>query len=88
MLTGCEKERRNLVHIAKVNPQNGAHQLRSYEENYSSSTEFGLLANLFCSEGKRGKVVEVQVKYRTGDHWLLIFVMCLLNSYRFLRNTV
>ena len=59
-------ERRNLVHIAKVNPQDGSHQLRSYEENYNSCSEFGLLANLFCSEGKGGKVVEVRARCRIG----------------------
>ena len=63
---GCGIERRNLVHVAKVNPQDGTHQLQNYEQDYRSSTEFGLLANLFCSEGKQGKVVEVRAKCRTG----------------------
>ena len=59
-------EQRNLVHVSKVNPKDNSHVLQSYEADHDSSTEFGLLANLFCSEGKRDKVIEVQAKCRKG----------------------
>ena len=67
-LIGGEQERKNLTHVSKVNVTDTTkHYLESYEENYKSSCQFGLLANLFCSEGKRGDVIEVRAKTRTGN---------------------
>uniref|UniRef100_H2YBD9 DUF1907 domain-containing protein n=1 Tax=Ciona savignyi TaxID=51511 RepID=H2YBD9_CIOSA len=63
---GGEKERVNLTHIAKVK-QDGGYLLQNYENDYAGSSEFTLLANLFCSDGNPGKVLEVHAKSRIGD---------------------
>lgn len=63
----------NRSYIARVNPEDRECLLEKYSDKYSG---FGcaLLANLFASEGKPGKVIEVKVRQRTGK---LNFVTCL-----------
>ncbi|XP_069932881.1 ester hydrolase C11orf54 homolog isoform X2 [Oryctolagus cuniculus] len=63
----------NGSYFACINPADGGCLLQKYSEKYH---DFGcaLLANLFASEGKPGKVIEVKAKRRTGP---LNFVTCM-----------
>nr|XP_002131943.1 ester hydrolase C11orf54 homolog [Ciona intestinalis] len=63
---GGERERVNLCHVARVK-SDGGYLLQNYENDHGSSSEFSLLANLFCSDGKQGKVLEVRGKCRIGE---------------------
>ncbi|CAK8676104.1 ester hydrolase C11orf54 homolog [Clavelina lepadiformis] len=76
---GGQHERQNLVHISKVIPEDGSHVLEAYESQHNDITEFVLLANLFCSEGKLGKVLHVRAKCRKGDKDL---VECMKGAIR------
>nr|CAB3226507.1 ester hydrolase C11orf54 homolog [Phallusia mammillata] len=77
--TGGGNEKNNLTHIAKVNPQNGDYVLESYEHDHNSSSECCLMANLYASEGKQGKVLEVHAKARKGQKDL---VGCMRNALK------
>ncbi|XP_019379835.1 PREDICTED: ester hydrolase C11orf54 homolog [Gavialis gangeticus] len=59
----------NASYNARINPTDGGCLLEKYK--YSS---FGLLANLFASQGQPGKVIEVKANGRTGQH---NFITCL-----------
>lgn len=63
----------NGSYFAYINPADGGYLLEKYSEKYR---DFGcaLLANLFASEGRPGKVIEVKAKRRTGK---LNFVTCM-----------
>ncbi|XP_075822898.1 ester hydrolase C11orf54 homolog isoform X2 [Microtus pennsylvanicus] len=63
----------NGSYFARVNPADGKCLLEKYSQKHH---DFGcaLLANLFASEGKPGKVIKVQAKRRTGE---LNFVTCM-----------
>ncbi|OXB78223.1 UNVERIFIED_CONTAM: hypothetical protein H355_006166 [Colinus virginianus] len=63
----------NGSYIAQINPADKGCLLEKYSSKYSDC-EFGLLANLYASEGQPGKVIEVKVNGRTGE---LNFVSCL-----------
>ncbi|XP_071944149.1 ester hydrolase C11orf54-like [Antedon mediterranea] len=69
---GENKDRQNLTRIAKVNKQDGSCILEACD-----STQFSLMANLFLSEGKPGKVVEIKASKRTGEE---NFVTCMRNA--------
>jgi len=62
---GGSNERNNLTHVARMR-DDSKHVLESYHEHYNSSCQFCLLANLFCSEGRQGKVIKVTAECRTG----------------------
>lgn len=55
-VNGCQ------THLAKVDPNDGSCILKQ-----TKSTEFMLMANLLCSEGKPGKVLEIKASHRVGD---------------------
>ncbi|NWX95789.1 CK054 hydrolase, partial [Nothoprocta ornata] len=63
----------NGSYIAQINPADQGCLLEKYSTKYSDC-EFGLLANLYASEGQPGKVIEVKASGRTGE---LNFVSCL-----------
>uniref|UniRef100_A0A8V0XZ83 C11orf54 homolog n=1 Tax=Gallus gallus TaxID=9031 RepID=A0A8V0XZ83_CHICK len=63
----------NGSYVAQINPADKGCLLEKYSNKYSDC-EFGLLANLYASEGQPGKVVEVKANGRTGE---LNFVSCL-----------
>ncbi|XP_074840339.1 ester hydrolase C11orf54 homolog isoform X2 [Carettochelys insculpta] len=63
----------NASYIALINPADGGCLLEKYSDKYSDC-EFGLLANLYASEGQPGKVIEVKASERTGQH---NFVTCM-----------
>ncbi|XP_043792237.1 ester hydrolase C11orf54 homolog [Apis laboriosa] len=54
----------NGTHISSVNKANGNCELQNLPNN---ETRFALLANLFVTEGKPGKVLKVHVKKRIGN---------------------
>lgn len=54
----------NGTHISSVNKTNGNCELQNLPNN---ETRFALLANLFVTEGKPGKVLKVHVKKRIGN---------------------
>ncbi|CAH2222794.1 ester hydrolase C11orf54 homolog [Pelobates cultripes] len=68
----------NGSYIASVNPADGNCLLEKYKDNHTDD-EFGLLSNIYASEGKPGKVIEVIVKKRTGED---NFVSCMRNSLK------
>ncbi|NXX01905.1 CK054 hydrolase, partial [Larus smithsonianus] len=63
----------NGSYIAQINPADKGCLLEKYSSKYNDC-EFGLLANLYASEGQPGKVIEVKANGRTGE---LNFVTCL-----------
>ncbi|KAF2982447.1 hypothetical protein EK904_014901 [Melospiza melodia maxima] len=63
----------NGSYIAQINPADKGCLLEKYSSKYTDC-EFGLLANLYASEGQPGKVIEVKANGRTGE---LNFVTCL-----------
>ncbi|KAM4796490.1 ester hydrolase C11orf54 homolog [Rhinophrynus dorsalis] len=65
-------------YIASVNPVDGSCLLEKSRDK-NNENEFGLLSNLYASEGKPGKVIEVKVKRRTGKD---NFVSCMRKSLR------
>ncbi|KAH9502466.1 hypothetical protein Btru_075721 [Bulinus truncatus] len=62
------KETINKTRIAKID-----NQTDSYVLEEESSGEFSLMGNFFVSKGKKGKVLEIKVKNRTGPE---NFVSC------------
>ncbi|XP_033108492.1 ester hydrolase C11orf54-like [Anneissia japonica] len=66
---GQSNERRNCTRISKVNPEDGSCVLQTCE-----TTCFSLMANLFLSDGKPGKVIKVRASKRTGEE---NFVTCM-----------
>ncbi|XP_053310902.1 ester hydrolase C11orf54 homolog [Spea bombifrons] len=65
-------------YVASVNPADSSCLLEKYRDK-NSDDEFGLLSNLYASEGKPGKVIEVKVKRRTGQD---NFVSCMRKSLK------
>lgn len=63
-------------YMASINPADNSCLLEKYREKYSDH-DFGLLSNLYASEGNPGKVIEVKVKRRTGKD---NFVSCMRKS--------
>ncbi|KAJ7320081.1 hypothetical protein JRQ81_019592 [Phrynocephalus forsythii] len=63
----------NESYVAKINPENGGCLLEKYKSKYKDC-EFGLLANLYASEGLPGKVIEVRANRRTGEQ---NFITCI-----------
>ncbi|XP_069083023.1 ester hydrolase C11orf54 homolog isoform X1 [Pleurodeles waltl] len=63
----------NGSYLARVNPSDGTYVLEKYSEKYSDCN-FGLMAHLYASEGKTGKVIEVKANTRTGED---NFVSCM-----------
>lgn len=70
---GDGKPEVNHSYSAKVDPVTGGCVLEKYGEKYNSC-DFALLANLYISEGRPGKVVEVRSCRRTGQS---NFVTCM-----------
>jgi len=78
--SGGQNDRNNLTHISKVDESDvSKHILESYEEKHNSSSQFCLLANLYCSDGKTGNVLEVKARSRKG---LKDFVGCIRNAIK------
>ncbi|XP_044142669.1 ester hydrolase C11orf54 homolog isoform X2 [Bufo gargarizans] len=65
-------------YLASINPADNSCLLEKYREKYSDH-DFGLLSNLFATEGNPGKVIEVKVKRRTGND---NFVSCMRKSLK------
>ncbi|KAG9464735.1 hypothetical protein GDO78_019462 [Eleutherodactylus coqui] len=65
-------------YIASINTADNSCLLEKYKER-SSDHDFGLLSNLYASEGNPGKVIEVKVKRRTGND---NFVSCMRKSLK------
>uniref|UniRef100_A0A8C3S539 DUF1907 domain-containing protein n=1 Tax=Chelydra serpentina TaxID=8475 RepID=A0A8C3S539_CHESE len=63
----------NASYTAQINPADGGCLLAKYSNKYNDC-EFGLLANLYASQGQPGKVIEVKANGRTGQH---NFVTCM-----------
>ncbi|XP_042718570.1 ester hydrolase C11orf54 homolog [Lagopus leucura] len=63
----------NGSYLARINPADKRCLLEKYSSKYSDY-EFGLMANLYASEGQPGKVLEVKANGRTGE---LNFVSCI-----------
>lgn len=55
---------KNNSRIASIDTTNGEGVLHTLP---NSETRFAVLANLFVSEGKPGKVLKVHAKHRTGS---------------------
>ncbi|KAB8274761.1 hypothetical protein BDV30DRAFT_208644 [Aspergillus minisclerotigenes] len=60
---GQDGEWQNETHYAKVNEEGQCH----LDKVPDDSTDFGLMANLFASDGLPGDVIHIRVKRRTGD---------------------
>ncbi|MEE6518600.1 hypothetical protein FKM82_029702 [Ascaphus truei] len=68
-------------YVAHINPADGGCLLEKYSDKYSDC-DFGLLSNVYASEGKPGKVLEVNVKKRTGeDNFVSCMKKTLLEHY-------
>ncbi|KAK9402509.1 ester hydrolase C11orf54 like [Crotalus adamanteus] len=63
----------NGSYLAKISPEDGSCLLQKYSSLYNDC-EFGLLANLYASEGLPGKVIEVRAKRRIGEQ---NFISCI-----------
>ncbi|XP_077197560.1 ester hydrolase C11orf54 homolog [Paroedura picta] len=63
----------NGSYTARINPKDGGYLLEKYSTKHQDC-EFGLLANLYASEGLRGKVIEVKATRRTGEQ---NFISCM-----------
>jgi len=61
----------NQSFVSKVDADNKCHL------DHYKTTEFGLMANLFVSQGRPGPVIEVRAKTRTGEQ---NFISCLRES--------
>ncbi|XP_072099124.1 ester hydrolase C11orf54 homolog isoform X2 [Mobula birostris] len=70
---GNGKPEVNHSYSARIDPATGGFILEKYGEKYKTC-DFALLANLYISEGKPGKVVEVRSCRRTGQS---NFVSCM-----------
>ncbi|XP_043574523.1 ester hydrolase C11orf54 homolog isoform X1 [Chiloscyllium plagiosum] len=70
---GDGKPEVNHSYSAKIDPATGGCVLEKYGETYKTC-DCALLANLFISEGKPGKVIEVRSSRRTGQS---NFVSCM-----------
>ncbi|XP_069767521.1 ester hydrolase C11orf54 homolog isoform X1 [Narcine bancroftii] len=70
---GNGKDEVNHSYSAKIDPVTGGCLLEKYDEKYKTC-DFALLANLYISEGRPGKVVEVRSCRRTGQN---NFVSCM-----------
>nr|DBA33377.1 TPA: hypothetical protein GDO54_001069 [Pyxicephalus adspersus] len=68
----------NKNYMASVNPADKSCLLEKYQEKYKDH-DFGLLSNLYASEGKPGKVIEVNAKRRTGKE---NFVSCMRKTLK------
>ncbi|XP_053311945.1 ester hydrolase C11orf54 homolog [Spea bombifrons] len=66
----------NRSYIATVNPSDGSCDIDRYRDK-SCDDDFMFLSNLYACEGKPGKVIEVNVKRRTGQD---NFVSCMRKS--------
>lgn len=73
MFAGGSHEKNNACHISKVDSISGSAVLENYGTHYNSATESCLLVNLYGSEGKQGKVLEVRAKQRIGIYRSLLF---------------
>ncbi|KOC14933.1 hypothetical protein AFLA70_174g002810 [Aspergillus flavus AF70] len=60
---GQDGEWQNETHYAKVNEEGQCH----LDKVPDDSKDFGLMANLFASDGLPGDVIHIRVKRRTGD---------------------
>ncbi|XP_061484812.1 ester hydrolase C11orf54 homolog [Rhineura floridana] len=72
----AESEKKPAVngsYIARIHPEDGGCLLEKYSSKYHDC-EFGLLANLYASEGLPGKVIEVKANKRTGEQ---NFISCI-----------
>ncbi|CAG2170709.1 unnamed protein product [Oppiella nova] len=65
----------NRTHIAKVDERGGC------QLSLAQTTDFGLLANLFASQGKPGKVLKVYVKKRIGSENFVTTMRQILNQH-------
>lgn len=65
-------------YMASVNPTDNSCLLEKYQDKHKDNA-FGLLSNLYASEGKPGKVIQVKAKRRTGKE---NFVSCMRKSLR------
>ncbi|KAM5180180.1 ester hydrolase C11orf54 homolog isoform 1-T3 [Mantella aurantiaca] len=68
----------NRNYMASVNPEDNSCLLEKYQDKHKDH-DFGLLSNLYASEGKSGKVIEVNAKRRTGKE---NFVSCMRKSLK------
>ncbi|KAM4700722.1 ester hydrolase C11orf54 homolog isoform 1-T2 [Discoglossus pictus] len=68
----------NGSYFASINPGDGSCLLERARD-IKNDNEFGLLSNLYASEGKPGKVIEVKVKKRTGEE---NFVSCMRKALK------
>ncbi|XP_061753920.1 ester hydrolase C11orf54 homolog isoform X3 [Nerophis ophidion] len=57
----------NSSYFSSINPADGQCLQERYSDKFSDC-KFALLGNLYASEGKPGKVIEVHAKKRTGDY--------------------
>ncbi|XP_063161995.1 ester hydrolase C11orf54 homolog isoform X2 [Candoia aspera] len=72
----AEKENRAAIngsYIAMINPENESCLLQKYSSLHNDC-EFGLLANLYASEGLPGEVIEVRANRRIGEQ---NFISCI-----------
>ncbi|ESO97446.1 hypothetical protein LOTGIDRAFT_214298 [Lottia gigantea] len=67
----------NNTYIAKVGEKDGKCQQMQIKD----STEFCLMANLLCSEGKQGKVLQVKASKRTGPENFMSSLRKTLDSH-------
>ncbi|XP_060627086.2 ester hydrolase C11orf54 homolog [Anolis sagrei] len=63
----------NGSYLARINPKDGGCLLEKYSSKYKDC-EFGLLANLYASEGLPGEVIKVKANRRTGEQ---NFISCI-----------
>nr|XP_056714517.1 ester hydrolase C11orf54 homolog [Euleptes europaea] len=63
----------NGSYVARINPAADGYLLEKYSTKHHDC-EFGLLANLYASEGLPGKVIEVKANRRTGEQ---NFISCI-----------
>ncbi|XP_053165902.1 ester hydrolase C11orf54 homolog isoform X2 [Hemicordylus capensis] len=70
----------NGSYIAMINPEDNGCLLEKYSTKYKDC-EFGLLANLYASEGLAGKVIEVKAHRRTGEQNFISCIRKVLEQY-------
>ncbi|KAM6448427.1 ester hydrolase C11orf54 homolog isoform 1-T3 [Liasis olivaceus] len=76
LVVQAEKEKKAAIngsYIAKINPEDDGCLLQKYSSLYNDC-EFGLLANLYASEGLPGEVIEVKANRRIGEQ---NFISCI-----------
>lgn len=66
----------NNAFIAKVSTEDGSCELEKLQQ-----TEFALMGNFLCSEGKPGKVIEVKASQRIGSENFMSSIRKTLNSH-------